>query len=156
MTDYLNFADLKTIIISIFTGVGTFFICVALQRYFSNRNIRSMKRRIEQAEAEKVKLDNLARSDRALIIHGFQGVFLMIAMVCTLFALQTAFFIKPPGEMVDARGLAQVLLWFLPALLCIGVFVGLQRVADYPKSIEKINDRITTLKNKLLGLGNKN
>jgi len=151
MADYLNWADLKTGIIGLVTGIIGFFICVGIQRYWSNHSIKSMKRRIEQNEAYKEKLDNLAKSDRALIIYGFQAVFLMTAILCMILALQTAFFIKPPDRMVDARELAQVLLWLLPALICIGIFLGLQKVADYPKSAEEIEQKIAKLKNKLLG-----
>lgn len=153
MADYLNWDDLKTVLISLVTGVIGFFICVAIQRYWSNRSIKSMRRRIAEAEAYKEKLNNLAKSDRALIIYGFQGVFLMTAILCMIFALQTAFFIKPPDQMVDARELAQVLLWLLPALICIGIFLGLQKVADYPKSAEEIEQKIAKLKNKFLGRG---
>ena len=71
MTDYLNWADdLKTVIIGLITGIIGFFICVGIQRYWSNRSIKSMRRRIEQSEAYKANVNNLAKSDRALLIYG--------------------------------------------------------------------------------------
>jgi len=66
MTSYLDFNDLKTAIIGIVGGIISFFICVAIQRYWANRSIKSLKSRIEQNEAYKAQLDNYARSDRAL------------------------------------------------------------------------------------------
>ena len=75
MTDYFDYGDLKATIIGLITGIAGFFICLGIQRYWSNHTIQSIRRRIEESETEKVKLDNLAKSDRALIIHGFQGVF---------------------------------------------------------------------------------
>jgi hypothetical protein len=74
MTSYFGFNDLKTFIFGIISGVITFFICLAIQRYWSNRSIKSLKRRIEEKEAYKARLDNLARSDRALLITAFQAV----------------------------------------------------------------------------------
>lgn len=59
MTDYFDYGDLKATIIGLTTGIAGFFTAWASS---------------EESETEKVKLDNLAKSDRALIIHGFQGV----------------------------------------------------------------------------------
>lgn len=151
MTDYFNFADLKGAIIGLVTGIAGFFICLRIQRYLSNRNIKSLNRRIKESEAEKVKLDNLAKSDRALIIHGFQGVFAMIAILCMILALQSPFFMNRDPEFFDLRGLGQLLLWFIPAFLCVAIVWSLQRVADYPKSLEKIDERIAKLRDRLSG-----
>jgi hypothetical protein len=46
--------------------------------------------------------------------------------------------------------LALVLLWFIPGLLSIGFIRFLQQVEEYPASAEKIDARITALKDKLL------
>jgi hypothetical protein len=122
-----------------------------IQHYLSNRNIKSLNRRIKESEAQKVKLDNLAKSDRALIIHCFQGVFAMIAILCLILALQTPFFINRDPEVLDLRPVAQILLWFIPTLVCIAMVWTLQRVADYPKSLEKIDERIANLRDRLSG-----
>lgn len=150
MTDYLNFADLKTLIIGLITGVVAFFVCVALQRYLSNRSIRSMKRRIEQSEAYKAELTNLAKSDRALLITSFQSVFLIIMLLCVIFMVETTLLLSRPG-VVNSEGLALLAIWLLPIIGCFAIVRMLQQVANYPKSIEKIEAKITELKNKLLG-----
>lgn len=147
MTDYLNFNDLKSLIIGIIGG----FLVLAIHRYWSNRAIKAVARRLKETEVYKAKLDNLAKSDRALIIYGFQAVMLLTAFISVICALQTLLFLKPPGEMVDVRELVQVLLWLLLAVISIGIFLGFQRVADYPKSAQKLEERIEKLRNKLRG-----
>jgi hypothetical protein len=147
MTDYLDWVDPETIITNLITGVIGGLIVLGIARYWSNRSIRSIKRRIEQTEASKTKLDNLARSDRALIIYGFQGVSAIICIMSLIVCLHLMIDTPP----VTLRMLIVVILWFIPALLSMGIVFGLQQIADYPKSIEKIEQRITKLKNKLLG-----
>lgn len=83
MIDYLNFNDLKAAIISILV----FFICLGIQRYWSNHIIKSVKRRIEQSEAYKANVNNLAMSDRALLIYGFQSIFGILAGIIFVFLI---------------------------------------------------------------------
>jgi hypothetical protein len=59
MTNYLDWADLKSVII----GILVFFICLGIERYWANRRVKSIRRRIEQTEAYKANINNLARSD---------------------------------------------------------------------------------------------
>jgi H+/gluconate symporter-like permease len=82
---------IEPIVVGVICGILTTIICFAAVRYWSNRSIKRLTRRIQESEAEKIKLDNLAKSDRALIILGFQGVFAMIAILCMILALQTSF-----------------------------------------------------------------
>ena len=148
MTEYLNFNDLKAVIIGLITGIVGFFICVGIQRYWSNRSIKSLKRRIEENEAYKAGLDNLARSDRALITTAFQGVFGILALICIVVVLQIFFLFGPLMEPVTA--LAYILIWSLPTLLCMGIIRTLQDIRNHPQSLEKIEKRIMKLKNKFL------
>jgi hypothetical protein len=148
MTSYLDFNDLKSTIIGIVGGIISFFICVAIQRYWANRSIKSLKSRIEQNEAYKAQLDNYARSDRALLIGIFQALFATIAVICGVVALQISLLF---GETVLLGNLVYVLIWFLPILLCVGIIKLLQDIRDHPKSLEKIETRITKLKKRLLG-----
>jgi hypothetical protein len=79
----------------------------------------------------------------------------MIAILCLMFAVQTGMFLHPEPYaydiFVDYRELAQILLWLIPALVCIGIAVSLQQIADHPKSMEKNERRIAKLKEKLSG-----
>ena len=94
MKDYFDYTDLKTIFLSLLVCA----IWALIVRAWSNHSVKSAARRIKESEAEKVKLDNLTKSDRALIILGFQGVFGMIAILCMILALQTPFFINSDPE----------------------------------------------------------
>jgi hypothetical protein len=144
MTNYLNFGDFKSLLIGILGGL----LVLGIQRYWSNRSIKSLKRRIEENEAYKARLDNLARSDRALLITGFQAVFGILAFICCITAIQFSLLF---GQNVLLNTLVYVLLWSLPILLCIGMFKTFQDIHDHPQSLERIEKKLTDLKNKLLG-----
>jgi hypothetical protein len=148
MTDYLSWTDLKTIIISLITGIIGGLIVLAIARYWSNHSIRSMRRRIEQTEAYKANVNNLAKSDRALLIYGFQGLFAILGLMNFLFVIQVIVSVIRAGRLDDWE-IAQ-LLWIFPGLAAIGVAMVLHDVREYPESIKNIEKKITKLKNKLL------
>jgi hypothetical protein len=74
----------------------------------------------------------------------------VIAILCIMFVLQTLLFVGPPG-LPDLRNLPVVLLWLIPALVCIGVIITLRQVHDWPAAVEKIDKRIAKLEEKLSG-----
>jgi len=151
MADYLNWDDLKTVIIGLITGVIGGLIVLGIARYWSNRSIKSMKRRIEQSEAYKANVNNLAKSDRALLIYGLQGLFAVLCLMACIFFMQVAFAIGRAGRLVDELDLVLMFLWLLAGIACVGVVMVLRDVSKYPESIDNIEKRITKLKNKLLG-----
>jgi hypothetical protein len=67
-----------------------------------------------------------------------------------MFALQTLIFVGPPG-FINLSDVPLVLLWLIPTLVCIAIVKALQNVADYPKSAEKIEQRVAKLRDKLSG-----
>ena len=144
MTFDLN--DLKN---AIFTIV-LFFVCLGIQQYWSHRRIKSIRRRIEQTEAYKANVNNLAKSDRALLIYGFEGVFAVLGLISLVFLIQIIFAVIRVGKLNDLD-MVLILLWFAAGAVCIGVIMVLRDVSQYPESMEKIEKRITKLKNKLLG-----
>ena len=150
MTEYLNFADLKATIIGLITGIVGFFICLAIQRYWSNRRIKSMRRRIEQNEAYKAEVSSLAKSDRALLIYGFEGLFALLGLMSLVFLIQIIFAVRRAG-MLDDLNMVLIFLWFASGAVCIGGIMVLRDVNQYPESLERIEKKITKLKNKLLG-----
>jgi hypothetical protein len=153
MTDYLNFTDLKTILISLITAIVGFFICVGIQRYWTNHSIKSMRRRIEESEAHKTKLNNLAKSDRALLIFGFQGILVMVVIINIVVVVQVIFVGTIRAGRLNYLEIALVLLLLLPAILGAALIKMLRDVSEYPGSIENIEKRITELKSKLLDHG---
>jgi hypothetical protein len=150
MAEYLNFADLKATIIGLITGIVGFFICLAMQRYWSNRSIKSMRRRIEQNEAYRANVNNLVRSDRALLIYGFEGLFAVLALMSLVFLIEIIFAVIRAG-MLDDLNMVLIFLWFGAGAACVSATLVLRDVNQYPESMEKIEKRITKLKNKLLG-----
>ena len=135
--------DLKTAIISI----GVFFICVAIQRYWSKRNIKSLKRQIDETEAYKARLNNLARSDRALLIMGFQAVLGIVMIVCCIGVIEIALLMVQTQILLT---LMHILLWSIPIVVCIALLKTLQDVRDHPQAQERLERKVTELKNKLL------
>ena len=150
MTEYLSWDDLKTVIISLITGVMGFFICVGIQRYWSNRSIKSMRHRIEQNEAYKANVNNLAKSDRALLIYGLQGLFTILGLMALIFFMQIAIVRAGRSDELD---MVLMFLWLLAGVACVGVILVLRDVSKYPESIDNIEKRITKLKSRLLGRG---
>lgn len=149
MTSYFDFTDLKTAIIGLVTGVIGGLIVLGIARYWSNRSIKSLKRRLQENEAYKARLDNLARSDRALLIVGFQSLLALLAMLF----LTSALFLLIRESRPALSDMAFALLCLMFAVLAIGLIKTLEAVRDYPKSVERINEKITELKKKLLGRG---
>jgi len=139
----LNFGDLKTAIIGVIGG----FIVLGIQRYWLNQSVKSLKRRIEETETYKANVNNLAKSDRALLIMAFQAVFLMVAVICCIVIIQLLFLF---GKQEFPFALICVLLWSLPVLVCFAVVKTLRDVHDYPQSLTTIEEKITKLKNKYL------
>ena len=146
MTNYLEWADLKSLVIGILGG----FIVLGIARYWSTRSIKSLRRRIEQSEAYKANVNNLAKSDRALLIYGLEGLFGILALIILLFVVQMILPVTRSSSLNDGD-IVLALLWLLPGLACIGAIMILHDVSQYPQSIEKIDNRITKLKNKMLG-----
>ena len=109
------------------------------------------QRRLNEYEAEKVKLNNLSRSDRALIIHGFQGVFAAFALLFIVLGIQPILVTKELGDFLNGREILQLAIWILCSLVCIAAAKSFQKIAEHPKSLERIDAKITKLKNKLLG-----
>jgi hypothetical protein len=144
MTNYFNFGDLKSLLLGIIGGL----LVLGIQRYWSNRSMKSLKRRIEEKEAYKARLDNLARSDRALLITGVQAVLAVLACICGIVVIQFLLLLR---HIEFLNTLVFVLLWLLPILLCMGIVKMLEDIQNHPQSLERIEKKTTKLKNKLLG-----
>jgi hypothetical protein len=145
MTDYLDFSDLKAFLIGLL-GSATWYL---LYRAWSNHSVKSIARRIKESEAEKIKLDNLAKSDRALIIYGFQAVFAILALLFIILGFHPILATKELHDLLNGREILQLGIWLIACLLCIGVVMTFQQIADYPKSMEKIDEKITKLREKI-------
>jgi predicted membrane channel-forming protein YqfA (hemolysin III family) len=136
-------------LISLGIGVAGYFLSLLIHRLWSKITTTETQRRLKDYEAEKAKLDNLSKSDRALIIHGFQAIFAVFALLFVVFGFQTILATKGLDESVDGREILQLLIWLIACLLCIGAAMSFQRIADYPKSLEKIDAKIAKLRERI-------
>ena len=117
MSDYINFNDVKAVIINLVCGVAV----IVAYRYWSNRTITSLNRRIQQIEQQKKLVENLATSERAVLLFGFQAVFGLLAVMAAIFALTQI--LLPIGERglalgITARGTFMDVTCNLVYLLC--------------------------------------
>jgi hypothetical protein len=71
-------AHLTSLVIGVIGGVIAFYVTKAIDRYWARRTLKSLKRRLEYAEARKARLDDLAKFDRAIILLAFRSLFALI------------------------------------------------------------------------------
>jgi hypothetical protein len=128
-------------------------VVLAIQRLWLIYSVKGAARRLREAEAYTSHLDNLAKSDRALIVHGFAAIFFLLGMICLLFGVGVSRSFHAESDVfvwaIDLRELVFVLLWVLVAPLCFGVGLNFHRLADYPKTAEKLDKRIAKLRDRL-------
>jgi hypothetical protein len=74
-------------------------------------------------------------------------------MICLLFGIETSRPFHSESDVfvwaINPREVLFVLFWVLVALLCFGVGLNFHRLADYPKSAAKLDQKIEKLKSKL-------
>jgi len=149
MMEYLNYLDLKELINGVIGGAILLGIIAAWSKYTRTGHAR----RLRNTEEYKSHLDSLAESDRAVVIYGFKVLFSLLGILCLLFSIQTLITLNPERGIfelsTDARELILVFFWFLPALGCFGVSLNFHRLVDYPKSAEKIDKKISKLREKV-------
>lgn len=143
--EYFTLSDFKSLIIGM---IGSLLI-LAMNRIWLNFTAKGTLRRLKQNEAYRNKIDTLAKSDRALIIYGFQGLFAIIAFGFLVLVFQEVLFVTVDPRLITIKQIGRFLLWLSPALVCMGFVWALQNVSDYPKSTEKLDERIAKLKDKL-------
>jgi len=152
MTDYLylGWADLKTIVISLLTGIIGGLIVLGINRYWSNRSIKSLNRRIRQAEAQKILVEDLAKSERAVLLIGFQYLFALMAFVCVSFVVQVLILsLRASG--LDLLDLAAILFWIIPTIISIYIASLMKNVSEHPKSLKIFETKIEKLRSNLRG-----
>jgi uncharacterized membrane protein YqjE len=150
MTDYLDFNDLKTVIIGVVSGVLTWFICLGISRYWSNHSIKSLNRRIQEAEAQKLLVEDLAKSERAVLLMGFRVLFGLLALICLVVMIHIVLMV-PLRRYFPVHELTPVFLflWGVVALLALYFADLVKKVGEYPKSLETFETKIERLRSKL-------
>jgi NADH:ubiquinone oxidoreductase subunit 3 (subunit A) len=136
-------------LISLGIGIAGYFLSLLIHRLWARISVTEAQRRLKDYETEKQRLDNLSKSDRALIIHGFQAVFAVFALLFVIFGFQTILATMLLEDPISGRELLQLAIWVIAALLCVGAATSFKNIAEYPKSLEKIEAKITKLREKL-------
>jgi hypothetical protein len=139
--------NLGAIVRTIILGIVMIFITKTVNRYLSYRSVKSIQRRIRYAEAEKSTLDNLATSDRSLLLFSFRFIFGILSLVSTAFIAPVllAFVQGDP----DPRQLFIILIWFVVGITAGYAANTLKKLDGSPASIESINQKIDSLKMRL-------
>lgn len=112
--------------------------------------MKSLKKRIEREEAYKDQITSLAKSDRALLMAGFEGIFIILAALAAipLFVLADKYWsvYDPSNTFVFL-----LIFWcFVWGLVSVGCFLSIRNARQYPESLDGLDKRITNLKNKFL------
>ena len=149
MTDYLDFKDLKATII----GIIVFFICLGIQRYWSNHTVKSLNRRIRHTEEHKLLVEDLAKSERAVLLFGFQTVFALFFAMALISAASQIVLLSfvVAGWDLDRWSLVLALMWGLLAIVSFYAAQLIKKVHDYPESLEIFEKKIERFRNKLRG-----
>jgi hypothetical protein len=136
--------NLGAIVRTIILGIVMIFITKTVNRYLSYRSVKSIQRRIRYAEAEKSTLDNLATSDRSLLLFSFRFIFGILSLVSTAFIAPVllAFVQGDP----DPRQLFIILIWFVVGITAGYAANTLKKLDGSPASIESINQKIDSLR----------
>jgi hypothetical protein len=69
------------VIAGVISGVVAFYLTKVIDRYWALRSIKSLRRRMEYAEAQKARLDELMKSDRALLLMAFRALFGLLGII---------------------------------------------------------------------------
>jgi hypothetical protein len=139
------------IIGGIISGIMTFFVLRAGARYWARYTLRGMRRRLEYAEAKKAQLDDLAKSDRSILLFAFGAIFVILAMISIAAIATTVFSVLEEGPSF-ARILSGA-IWLFVAAISFSFAILFKQLREYPESARTVEQKISDIKRKLLGNG---
>jgi H+/gluconate symporter-like permease len=142
-------ADLRSLVIGVISGVISGIITVLVFRYWAHRTIKSMKRRLAYAEAHRAQLDELAKSDRSVLLAGLTALFLLLGLFGLAVIVSILVLIKDEG--LSPERLLSLAIWILPVLASFGVALLFKQLKEYPETIQKIDKKISEIRRKLTG-----
>jgi len=130
-------SDLRALVIGVFGSVIAWFVCGALKRYWSYRTVRSIQKNIKLLENEKLLIENLAQSDRSVLLHSFRTLFWVIAIGCSAFSLRpVTSLLNKTSDAIDRIVLMALLSMLMISLL---FFQTLKKADNRDESVETIN-----------------
>jgi hypothetical protein len=136
------------IVRTIILGVLMIFITKVINRYLSYRSVKSIQRKIKEVEARKAMTEDLATSERFVMLFSFKVLF-------TLLALASLAYLIPPLISFIVQGnksfinILVGLLW--TSVFGVSVIMSwyLDKAENYPKSMANFDKQITNLRTKL-------
>jgi uncharacterized membrane protein YbhN (UPF0104 family) len=147
--DYVTATDLKAVVIGVISSV----IVIAVERvarwYWMRRTLKGMQRRLKYAEAKKAQLDDLASSDRSILILGFSGLFGLTFIVAISVVGYTVLSVPEHGFSPTWLLVAAVAL--MTALASLSIFIVFNQLREYPGSVQRFEKTISEIRRKLTG-----
>jgi hypothetical protein len=134
-------------IIGVFSSLVATFIGMGIIRYWGYRRVKSIERRIKEIESRKKTIDDLATSDRSLILLSLLILFLMIMIGSLAFGIYLFTFIQYKNTKFgnDVLSVAMIFIFFVSAFY-IKILI---MVDKHQVSIESFNKNLASLKEKL-------
>lgn len=144
LSDLLNLgAIVRTVII----GLVFIFVTRAVNRYLSHRSVKSIERRIKYAEERKFLIDNLATSDRFILLFSFLNLFGVLMMLSLFFIIEPLLSLSEGN--ITFMNLMSIMIWLVPGLMSFSAMYVLNKVYNYAEYSETINQKIAALKTRL-------
>jgi hypothetical protein len=138
--------EFRGFIIGVLGSVVASFIVIAIIRYWKYRSLKSIMRRIDVMEERKLHLENLAKSDRYLLMYFFQMLFgILLWYSSWSIILPFLLFLKGYGaqyvyEAVFMWGPVWIVSWY--------VFYRIFQTEHHSDVIKDIDENIEYLKKK--------
>ena len=142
---------IEPIAVGILSGILTTVICYLAGRYWSNRSIKSLERKIQEQEAYKAHLALSAQSEKATVLRALQMLIALVSFLYVTLITQTVLIITSRTDPLSLHDVTYIFVVLLPAALGFGTARWLHDVEKYPSSSERLDKRITNLKEKLTG-----
>jgi uncharacterized membrane protein YqjE len=135
---------LSVVVVGLLTNLATAYIKPMLDAFFGFMSVRNLNQQIKKAEGELAQLDNYAKSDKAILVLGFTSLFALLALASLMTVLVIA--IQPAPDLLRILIILTLVIVAATSIVLAGL---LQKVSDYPRSREKIEQQIAKLKDKL-------
>jgi hypothetical protein len=137
------------VIAGVISGVVAFYLTKVIDRYWALRSIKSLRRRMEYAEAQKARLDELMKSDRALLLMAFRALFGLLGIIAVALTGQELLLFVRERFTISPEQLVSFTAWFAVAVAAFYFAHLFKQVAEYSTSVEKIDKTISEIKRKL-------
>lgn len=143
-------ADLRSYVTGLLSGISGTIIILLIRHYWTRQTIKSMKRRLEQAEAYKAGIEYMTKSDRAVLLHGFITLLAFFGVLsCTIVVSILYFFMREDGAILPPPAFLLSLIWLVVAVFCFAIARCFKQVSEYPESIKALNRKISEIRRKL-------